>query len=69
MRCVGLAGATAVRMDSQAENYPVIARSPCDEAIQLLLAALDCFAALAMMWRVCTRHSPRHCRAALATMQ
>src|SRR3981189_367995 len=29
----------------------VIARSSCDEAIQLLLAVLDCFASLAMTWR------------------
>src|SRR3954469_14020178 len=40
---------------------PVIARSACDEAIQSCFVTLDCFAALAMTWRVCARHQPRHC--------
>src|SRR4051812_25568060 len=34
--------------DLRTDPCPVIARSPCGQAIQSVLAALDCFAALAM---------------------
>src|SRR5258708_277480 len=45
-------------------RYSVIARSSCDEAIQLCFRKMDCFASLAMTWRGTCQHDTPSLRGA-----